>query len=130
AGGHIDGLAAAFGLLGIVALRVRTPAAVRTPAGDGTPRPGIPALARPVLARAGLAGLLIGVATGLKVEYALLGLAVAWACCRSSRGSGGRGGVVPPGAGRARAAAAAGFAGVIGPAYLGAGAARVRGPVH
>ena len=33
AGGHIDGLAAAFGLLGIVALRVRTPAAVRTPPG-------------------------------------------------------------------------------------------------
>src|SRR5580692_11080398 len=54
AGGHIDGLAAAFGFLGIVALRVRTPAAVRTPAGNGTPRPGIPALAS-----AGLAGLLI-----------------------------------------------------------------------
>ena len=32
AGGHIDGLAAAFGLLGIVALRVRTPA------GDSTSR--------------------------------------------------------------------------------------------
>ncbi|HEY7881692.1 MAG TPA: hypothetical protein VID31_12640, partial [Streptosporangiaceae bacterium] len=121
AGGHIDGLAAAFGFLGIVALRVRTPAAVRTPAGNGTPRPGIPALAS-----AGLAGLLIGVATGLKVEYALLGLAVAWACCRSSRGSGGRGGVVPPGAGRALAAAAAGFAVVIGPAYLAAGTAAIR----
>src|SRR5579862_3687372 len=48
AGSHIDGLAVAFGLLGIVALRVRTPVAVRTPAGDGTPRPGIPALASPV----------------------------------------------------------------------------------
>jgi len=110
AGGHIDGLAAAFGLLGIVALRVRTPA-VRTPAGDGTPRPGIPALASPVLARAGLAGLLIGVATGLKVEYALLGLAVAWACRRSVT---------------TLAAAAAGFAVVIGPAYLAAGTAAIR----
>jgi hypothetical protein len=116
AGGHIDGLAAAFGLLGIVALRVRTPAAVRAPAGDGAPRPGIPRLASPVLARAGLAraglaGLLIGVATGLKVEYALLGLAVAWACRRSLT---------------ALAAAAAGFAVVIGPAYLAAGTAAIR----
>ena len=116
AGGHIDGLAAAFGLLGIVALRVRTPAAVRTPAGDGTPRPGIPVLASPVLAspvlaRAGLAGLLIGVATGLKVEYALLGLAVAWACRRSVT---------------TLAAAAAGFAVVTGPAYLAAGTAAIR----
>jgi hypothetical protein len=116
AGGHIDGLAAAFGLLGIVALRVRTPAAVRAPAGDGAPRPGIPTLAspvlaNPVLARAGLAGLLIGVATGLKVEYALLGLAVAWACRRSLT---------------ALAAAAAGFAVVIGPAYLAAGTAAIR----
>ena len=116
ASGHIDGLAAAFGLLGIVALRVRTPAAVRAPAGDGTPRPGIPALASPALAspalaRAGLAGLLIGVATGLKVEYALLGLAVAWACRRSVT---------------TLAAAAAGFAVVIGPAYLAAGTAAIR----
>jgi hypothetical protein len=62
AGGHIDGPAAAFGLLGIVALRVRT-------------RPGAPPISR---ARAGRGPgyLLIGVATGLKVEYALLGLAV------------------------------------------------------
>ena len=93
AGGHIDGLAAAFGLLGIVALRVRSPSS------------------SPGLASAGLAGLLIGVATGLKVEYALLGLAVAWACRRSVT---------------ALAAAAAGFAVVIGPAYLAAGAAAIR----
>ncbi len=117
AGGHIDGLAAAFGLLGIVALRVRTPA------GPDAPRSGI---GNPVLASAALAGLLIGVATGLKVEYALLGLAVAWACRRSSRGSGGLGGVVPPGTGRALAAAAAGFAVVIGPAYLAAGPAAIK----
>ena len=126
AGGHIDGLAAAFGLLGIVALRVRTPA------GPDAPRSGI---GNPVPASAALAGLLIGVATGLKVEYALLGLAVAWACRRSSRGSGGLGPaaaggkasrVVPPGTGRALAAAAAGFAVVIGPAYLAAGSAAIK----
>src|SRR4029077_17922980 len=55
--------------------------------------------------------LLIGVATGFKVEYALLGLAVAWACRRSVR---------------ALAAAAAGFAVVIGPAYLAAGSAAIK----
>ena len=102
AGGHIDGLAAAFGLLGIVALRVRTQA------GQDTPRS---ATGNQALASAGLAGLLIGVATGLKVEYALLGLAVAWACRRSVT---------------TLAAAAAGFAVVIGPAYLAAGPSAVR----
>ena len=97
AGGHIDGLAVAFGLLGIVALRTHSPAE------EGTPSPRI--------GGAALAGLLIGVATGLKVEYALLGLAVAWACRRSVR---------------ALAAAAAGFAVVIGPAYLAAGTAAIK----
>jgi len=96
AGGHIDGLAAAFGLLGIVALRVRAQ-------GEGRPRPGA--------GSAALAGLLIGVAAGLKVEYALLGLAVAWACRRSVK---------------ALAGAAAGFAVVIGPAYLAAGTAAIK----
>jgi hypothetical protein len=96
AGGHIDGLAAAFGLFGIVALRVRARR-------EGRPRPGV--------GSAALAGLLIGVATGLKVEYALLGLAVAWACRRSVT---------------ALAAAAAGFAVVIAPAYLAAGTASIR----
>ena len=96
AGGHIDGLAAAFGLLGVVALRVRAQ-------GEGRPRPGA--------GSAVLAGLLIGVAAGLKVEYALLGLAVAWACRRSVK---------------ALAGAAAGFAVVIGPAYLAAGTAAIK----
>jgi hypothetical protein len=96
AGGHIDGLAAAFGLLGVVALRV------------DSQREGRPRLR---LGGAALAGLLIGVATGLKVEYALLGLAVAWACRRSLR---------------ALAAAAAGFVVVIGPAYLAAGTAAIK----
>jgi hypothetical protein len=88
ASGHIDGLAAVFGLLGIVALRTRTPAGEIGTGG------------------AVLAGLLIGVATGIKVEYALLGLAVAWACRRSLK---------------ALTAAAAGFAVVVVPAYLAAG---------
>ena len=101
AGGHIDGLAAAFGLVGIVALRVRIP-------GESHRRPGV---GGPVLSGAALAGLLVGVATGLKVEYALLGLAVAWACRRSVK---------------ALAAAAAGFVVVIGPAYLAAGTAAIR----
>ena len=102
AGGHVDGLAAAFGLLGIVALRVRTPA------GDSTTSRSA---GRPGAGSAALAGLLIGVATGLKLEYALFGLAVAWACRRSVR---------------ALAGAAAGFAVVIGPAYLAAGTAAVK----
>ena len=99
AGGHIDGLAAAFGLAGVAALRAR-------PAREegGSPGP-VPA------AGAALAGLLIGVATGIKVEYALFGLAVAWACRRSVL---------------ALAAAAGGFAVVAVPAYLAAGTAAVR----
>jgi Glycosyltransferase family 87 len=86
ASGHIDGLAALFGLLGVAALRVR----------DG----------KIGLRDAALAGLLIGVATGIKAEYALFGLAVAWACRRSIR---------------PLAAAAAGFAVAVVPAYLAAG---------
>jgi hypothetical protein len=93
ASGHIDGLAAVFGLLGIAALRTRTPAGEIGTGG------------------AVLAGLLIGVATGIKVEYALLGLAVAWACRRSLK---------------ALTAAAAGFAVVIVPAYLAAGTPAIK----
>ncbi|HEU5389781.1 MAG TPA: hypothetical protein VFV73_28165 [Streptosporangiaceae bacterium] len=98
AGGHIDGLAVAFGLTGVAALRSR-------PAREGGGlAPAIPA------AGAALAGLLIGVATGIKVEYALFGLAVAWACRRSVR---------------ALAAAAAGFAVIAVPAYLASGTAAI-----
>jgi hypothetical protein len=86
AGGHIDGLAAMFGLLGIAMLRAR----------DG--RIGVGAAAA--------AGLLTGVAAGVKVEYALFGVAVAWACRRSVR---------------AVAAGAAGFLLAVIPAYLAAG---------
>jgi alpha-1,6-mannosyltransferase len=93
AGGHIDGLAAVFGLLGIVALRARGP---QREIGTGG---------------AVLAGLLIGVAAGTKVEYALFALAVAWACRRSLR---------------ALTAAAAGFAVVVVPAYLAAGTPAIK----
>ncbi len=98
AGGHIDGLAVAFGLLGIVAPRSRPQGTAASGTVGEPPRIG--------LAGAAMSGLLIGVATGIKVEYALFGLAVAWACRRSPR---------------PLAAAAAGFAVVVIPAYLAAG---------
>src|SRR5581483_9439550 len=88
ASGHIDGLSAVFGLLGIVALR-RDPGTIN----------------------AFVSGLMIALATGVKVEYALFGLAVAWACRRS---------VVALGA------AAAGFAVVTLPAYLLAGTPAIK----
>jgi hypothetical protein len=91
ASGHIDGLAVVFGLLGVAGIRAR----------NGRIR----------AADAALAGLAIGVAAGIKVEYALLGLAVAWACRKSAR---------------PLAAAAAGFAAVVVPVYLAAGAPAIR----
>jgi hypothetical protein len=60
AAGHIDGLAAMFGLAAILALRKNLSAT-----------------------GAFVSGLLIALAAGVKVEYALFGLAVAWACRRS-----------------------------------------------
>jgi hypothetical protein len=90
--GHVDGLAAAFGLLGIGALRTRGQQAIG-------------------IGGAAASGLLIGVATGIKAEYALFGVAVAWACRRS----------VKP-----LAAAAAGFLLVAVPAYLAAGTAAIK----
>jgi alpha-1,6-mannosyltransferase len=100
AGGHIDGLAIAFGLAGVAALRSRP-----APAADGS-RAGTGHASIIPATGAFLAGLLIGVSTGIKAEYALFGLAVAWAGRRSVR---------------ALAAAAAGFAVVAVPAYLAAG---------
>jgi hypothetical protein len=99
ASGHIDGLAALFGLLGVAALRARgEPGNIRSGRMIG-------------LRGAALSGLLIGVATGIKVEYVLFGLAVAWACRRSVR---------------PLAAAAAGFAVVAIPAYLAAGTPAIK----
>jgi hypothetical protein len=116
AGGHIDGLAVAFGLLGIVALRARPQGAQTGPDGaarSDPPGPPGPPGPRPIIGLAGAAasGLLIGVAAGIKVEYVLFGLAVAWACRRSPR---------------ALAAAAAGFAVAVIPAYLAAGTAAIK----
>jgi hypothetical protein len=96
AGGHIDGLAAAFGLLGVASLRADR---------RGGPRLGIG------VAGAALAGVATGVATGIKVEFVLLAVAVAWACRRAPR---------------ALAAAAAGFGVVVLPAYLAAGSPAIR----
>ena len=61
AGGHIDGLSAAFGLLGILLLT--------------TGRNG----ERPALTRFLLAGLFIGIAAAIKIPYAAFGLGVVWA---------------------------------------------------
>jgi hypothetical protein len=65
AAGHLDVLAAAAGLLGLLALG-------RQP--DG---------ARPGLARILAAGALIGIAADIKINYALFGLGLAWALRRS-----------------------------------------------
>jgi hypothetical protein len=102
AGGHIDGLAAVFGLLGVAALRARSQHAAAAVGG---------AAAAVGVGGAAVSGLLIGVAVGIKVEYVLLGGAVAWACRRSLR---------------AFAAAAAGFLVVVVPTYLAAGTAAVK----
>jgi hypothetical protein len=91
ASGHIDGLAAVAGLLGVVALRIR---GGRIRAAD-----------------AALAGLMIGIAAGLKAEYGLLGLAVAWACRRSAR---------------PLVAAAAGFTAAVLPCYWAAGVPAIK----
>ncbi len=99
ASGHIDGLAAVFGLLGIVALRARTAP------GESRTRAEIR------MGGAVLAGLLIGVAADIKVEYVLFGLAVAWACRRSLR---------------ALTAAAVGFGVAVLPAYLAAGTPAIK----
>jgi hypothetical protein len=101
AGGHIDGLAAVFGLLGVAALRSRSQQA---PAEAGVG-------AAVGVGGAAVSGLLIGVAVGIKVEYVLLGAAVAWACRRSLT---------------AFAAAAAGFLVVVVPTYLAAGTPAVK----
>src|SRR5258707_2489913 len=65
AAGHLDVLAAAAGLLGLLALG-------RQP--DG---------ARPGLLRVLAAGALIGIAADIKINYALFGLGLAWALRRS-----------------------------------------------
>jgi hypothetical protein len=65
AGGHLDVLAAAAGLAGLLMLGEQS---------DG---------ARPGLARVLAAGALIGIAADIKINYALFGLGLAWALRRS-----------------------------------------------
>ena len=65
AGGHIDGVATAFGLLGLLVLR--------------TSRPG----EQPSPARAFAAGLLVGAATACKITFGVFGVAVLWSSRRS-----------------------------------------------
>jgi hypothetical protein len=122
ASGHIDGLAALFGLLGVAALRLRPSQASSSQASSSQPSSSQASSSRTSgtpnrdrgqiwLRDAVLAGLAIGVATGIKAEYALFGLAVAWACRRS----------VKP-----LAAAAAGFVLVVVPVYLAAGTPAIK----
>jgi len=111
ASGHIDGLAAVFGLLGVAALRARGPSSDQQSSNQQSSDQQSGNQRRIGIGGAALAGLLIGVAAGIKVEYALFGLAVAWACRRSVR---------------PLAAAAAGFAVVVVPAYLAAGVPAIK----
>jgi len=102
ASGHIDGLAAAFGLLGVLVVRKR-------------PGRGGGGARRPAVARFLLAGLLIGVAAAIKIPFAAFGLGVLWGGRRS-----------PP----ALAATAAGLLAVLGPAYALAGRPAVSVLLH
>jgi hypothetical protein len=63
--GHLDGLAAAVGFIGVAWF------AVRRSGRDPGPLQAVPA------------GLLIGMATDLKITFALYGVGLAWACRRS-----------------------------------------------
>ncbi len=85
AAGHVDGLAAALGFFGLVAI--------------GLPRPG----ERRDTLRALAAGVLVGAAADVKVNYALLGVGLFWAARKSWA---------------ALAAAAAGVLPVLVPSYL------------
>ena len=105
ASGHIDGLAAVFGLLGVAALRTRAAPGPSSPRAADRAQPELP------VGGAVLAGLAIGVAADIKVEYVLFALALAWACRRSVR---------------ALAAAAAGLAVAVLPAYLAAGTPAIK----
>jgi len=70
ASGHIDGLSAAFGLLGILMLTIR------------------PNSKRPALWKFLLAGLFIGIAAAIKIPYAAFGVGVIWAGRKSLRALG------------------------------------------
>jgi Glycosyltransferase family 87 len=65
AGGHIDGVATAFGLVGLLVLRASPPGEQLSSA------------------RAFAAGLLVGAATACKITFGVFGVAVLWSCRRS-----------------------------------------------
>jgi alpha-1,6-mannosyltransferase len=88
AAGHIDGLAAMCGLFAVIAVRQDLRAT-----------------------GAFVSGVMVALAAGVKIEYALIGLAVAWASRRSLR---------------ALIAAAAGFAVITVPAYVIAGTPAIK----
>jgi hypothetical protein len=128
ASGHIDGLATAFGLLGILLLRIRT--------GEPDGRPADHVAGRPALTRFLLAGLCIGVAAAIKIPYAAFGLGVLWAglagasgprrASRAGREGAGRAGLGAVGRAARQsvaplAAAAAGFLLILAPFYAVAG---------
>jgi hypothetical protein len=79
-GGHVDGLGAGLGVVGLLVARTAA-------AGPG---------ARIPPARALVAGLLVGAAIGVKAPYAALGLALAWSCRNSVKAfaAAGAGGIV------------------------------------
>jgi hypothetical protein len=109
-GGHIDGLAAAFGLLGLLAFRRAEPG--QPPVGQ--PPVGQPPVGQPTAGRApgvGLrwavvAGVLVGASIAVKAPFALFAVGLAWAGWRSVR---------------TLAAAGLGLAVVLVPSYLLAG---------
>ncbi|HEX3926140.1 MAG TPA: hypothetical protein VHY31_27960 [Streptosporangiaceae bacterium] len=114
-GGHIDGLAAVFGLLGLLAFRRAEPG--QPTAGQPTarqptarqPTAGQPSADRALgvgLRRAVVAGVLVGVAVAVKAPFALFAIGLAWAGWRSVR---------------TLAAAGLGLAVVLVPSYLLAG---------
>jgi hypothetical protein len=74
AAGHVDVLAAAAGLIGLLAIGVQTRAVL----GVVQDQP-----ARPSLGRAMIAGALVGVAGDIKINYLLFGFGLAWALRRS-----------------------------------------------
>jgi len=103
AGGHVDGLAAALGLVGLLVARPTSP--------DGRLEP----------ARALAAGVLVGAAAGVKAPLALLAIALAWWARRPASRRGGAPRWRAHDTVKTLAAAAAGAALVLVPGYVIAG---------
>jgi alpha-1,6-mannosyltransferase len=95
--GHLDVVAAAAGLFGLLVLRQRAP--------DG------PAAVQPTALQGLAAGLLVGVAADIKISFLLFAVGIAWACRKSAA---------------AWLSAAAGGAIVLVPSYLWSGSPAAR----